>query len=500
MIIRDSIPVLLEMARVDYQLNGRITPTVSFVMAGEEPRRTENVAEFYEKQFNDKRLLEYAVTNENVDSVFIIYAGGGKCLEYVANKELLESAFLGPWIRTELLEARLRPSFRTEVKGKEIMIPSKNDIVAQVAETLQKKDWSKQAVKVMKKSSDAVLARVQQGITTQIQEDTAPIIQQFVVNLSKSLMDATVNFLEKNKDASVDLPVFPMGTRYIKQDGQILNVVIEQQPTSRTLLFTKAAVEILANPGKEVQSQGGTSTHHLALPYTVFVLQFVGNQFNSFSVYFRSTPLSSVTDELAKCPFPNISDPGSVCMGDFRVNSNKKIDEQCDELITGFWSTVFGHDHIQRFGKWLTLNNMTLWQYQQKSKDNSLCALKFKLQPANVKLNQTFRTDGTNNLVAMLKQHILTAVGQIGGEVQKLLVDLDITGENREKVHVETMSEIVKEIILQAYAELWEQLAKKLDSERQADALKNQQTKDRMKQEFMEWVRQSYPQLQKQTW
>lgn len=487
MIIRDSIPVLLEMARVDYRLNGRVTPTVSFVMVGEEPRRTENVAEFYEKEFKDKRLLEYAVTNENTDSVFIIYAGGNKCLEYVANKELLESSFLGPWIRTE-------------VKGKEIMIPSKNDIVAQVAETLQKKDWSKQAVRVMKKSSDAVLARVQQGITTQIQEDTAPIIQQFVVNLSRSLMDATVNFLEKNKDASIDLPVFPMGTRYIKQDGQVLNVVIEQQPTSRTLLFTKTAVEILTNPGKEVQPKAGTSTHHLALPYTVFVLQFVGNQFNNFSVYFRATPLSSVTDELAKCPFPNISDPGSVCMGDFRVNGNKKIDEQCDDLITAFWSTVFANDHIQRFGKWLTLNNMTFEQYQQKSKDNSLCALKFKLQPANVKLNQTFKTDGTNNLVAMLKQHILTAVGQIGGEVQKLLVDLDITGENRDKVHVETMSEIVKEIILQAYAELWEQLAKKLESERQADALKNQQTKDRMKQEFMEWVRQSYPQLQKQTW
>ena len=410
------------------------------------------------------------------------------------------------------------------------MVPSKNDIVAQVAETLQKKDWSKQAVRVMKKSSDTVLARVQQGIAAQIQEDTAPIIQQFVVNLSKLLMDATVNFLEKNEDASVDLPVFPMGTRYIKNNGQVLNVVIEQQPTSRTLLFTQAAldrlVDRLAHPGDplavplavqghlahpgdplaardvlRVQAARANMAvpHHLALPYTVFVLRFFKNRFQSFSVYFRSTPLSSVTDELAKCPFPNISDPGSVCMGDFRVNSNKKIDEQCHELITGFWSTVFGHDYIERFSKWLTLNNMTLNEYEHKSKGNPLCALKFILQPANVKLDDTFErlADDTNNLVAMLKQHILTAVGQIGGEVQKLLVDLDITGENREKVHVETMSEIVKEIILQAYAELWEHLAKKLESERQADALKNQQTRDRMKQEFMEWVRKSYPALLK---
>lgn len=388
----------------------------------------------------------------------------------------------------------------TEIIGKK-MIPSKDDIVAQVAQTLQKKDWNTQAVRVMKKSSDAVLTRVQQGITTQLKEDTAPIIEEFVVNLSKSLMDATVNFLDKNKNAAVDLPVFPIGTRYIKQNGNILNVVIEQQPTARTLLFTKAALDRLSEVSLAPPDEPLSAVpYHLALPYTVFVLQFIGSEFNTFSVYFRSTPLTSLTDELAKCPFPNISDPGQVCMGDFRINKQNKIDEQCDELITAFWSTVFGHDHLDRFVKWLYLNNMTLSQYQQKSKANPLCGLKFKLQPSNTKLEQTFRMDGTNNLVAVLKQHILVAVGQIGGEVQQLLVDLDITGENREKVHVETMSEIIKEIILQAYAELWEQLSKKLESERQADALKNQQIKDRMKQEFMEWVRQSYPQLQKQAW
>lgn len=102
MIIRDSIPVLLEMARVDYQLNGQVTPMISFLLVGEEPRQTRKVAEFYEKEFKDKRLFEYALTNENTDSVFIIYADENICLEYVAKKDLLESSFLGPWIRTEI--------------------------------------------------------------------------------------------------------------------------------------------------------------------------------------------------------------------------------------------------------------------------------------------------------------------------------------------------------------------------------------------------------------
>lgn len=487
MIIRDSIPVLLEMARVDYNLNGRISPTVSFVLSDGEPKLSQDVEGFYAKEFKDKRLLEYAVTNENDEAVLIVYTGGGRCLEYAAKKDLLESSFLGPWMRTEI-----------EANN---MLPSKQDIVDQVAATLQRKDWNKQAVRIMKKSSDAVLERVQQGVTAQLQEDTAPVVQQFVINLSKSLMDATVNFLEKSKDATVDLPVFPIGTRYIKQDGQVLNVVIEQQPQARTLLFTEAGISRLT-ASREANNSTRTKAYHLSLPYTVFVFQFVNGQHSpeGFAVYFRSSPLSAITDELAKCPLPNISDPGRVCMGDFRVDTNKKIDDQCQQVIGAFWQSVFGHDQIDRFSKWLNLNNMTIEQYEYKSKDNPLVALKFKLQPANVKLNQTFRADGTNNLVALLKQHILTSVGSIGGEVQKLLVDLDISGENREKVHVETMSEIVKEIILQAYGELWEQLVKKLEQERQADAIKNQQTKDRMKQEFMEWVRQSYPQLQKSTW
>lgn len=215
------------------------------------------------------------------------------------------------------------------------MLPSKQDIVDQVAATLQRKDWNKQAVKILKKSSDAVLERVQQGVAAQLQEDTAPAVQQFVINLSKSLMDATVNFLEKSKDATVDLPVFPVGTRYIKQDGAVLNVVIEQQPQARTLLFTELAVARLADAHSKTNSTGTARTvpYHLSLPYTVFVFQFVNGEYSpdGFSVYFRISPLGAITDELAKCPFPNISDPGRVCMGDFRVDTNKKIDDQCQK-------------------------------------------------------------------------------------------------------------------------------------------------------------------------
>ena len=70
-------------------------------------------------------------------------------------------------------------------------------------------------------------------------------------------------------------------------------------------------------------------------------------------------------------------------------------------------------------------------------------------------------------------------------------------GENREKVHVDTMSKVIREIVVQAYSELWEHLSVKLEKERAADAAKNRSIKEAMKAEFMEWVRNTYPQLQK---
>jgi hypothetical protein len=491
--VRESLEVLLERIRVEYNHYGSLNPFIAYRLNGEEPVILPGIA--YNDGFdrNNPNVLEWAVTKEDDEFVYFEYHAPKCGIIFSAEKDLLEGGYLKKWVATTLdLSAIVTKSKENQ------MLPSKEDIVKQVQETIERKDWSRQAVKVMKKSSDAVLARVQQNIAAQLKEDTAPIIQNFVINLSRSLMDATANFLEKSRDATVDLPVFPIGTRYIKQDGNVLNVVIEQPPQARTLFFTReAAAAFDKNVGN-----GRTQSYYLALPYTIFVMQFINGQYSGeLNVFWRSRPLAAINDELALMPFPNISG-GKVCLGEFRPNvQNKKVDDQCNEVISGFWQTVFGNDYVDRVSKFLALNrDMTIQQWVAKSKKNPLCAMDFKLQPANVKLQQTFRVDGQNNLVALLKQHILTAVGQIGGEVQKLLVDLDVTGENREKVHLETMSEIIKETIVLAYAELWQQLSIKLEKERAADAEKNRITKDRMKAEFMEWVRSTYPQLQKSTW
>lgn len=391
-------------------------------------------------------------------------------------------------------------------KANKMTIPTKEEIVKQVQQTIECKDWCVQAVRVMKKSSDAVLERVQQNVSAQLKEDTAPIIHNFVINLSRSLMDVTVNFLEKSRDAAVDLPVFPIGTRYIKRDGDILNVVIEQPPQARTLFFTVDSAKSfdMSIDQSNVASEN-LKSYYLALPYTIFVIQFVNGQYNGeLNVYWRSRPLGSINDELALVPLPNIN-IARVCLGSFLPNlKNLEVNEQCNEIISSFWQTTFSQDYNERVQRFLDINrHMTMQQWVAKSKENPLCSMGFKLQPAGVKLKQTLCVDGRNNLIVLLKQHILTAVGQIGGEVQKLLIDLDLTGENRERVHVETMGEIVKEIVVLAYAELWEQLSIRLQNERAeisrqaaADAEKNRLTKERMKSEFMNWVRSIYAQEQ----
>lgn len=373
------------------------------------------------------------------------------------------------------------------------MLPSKDEIVKQVKLTIEQKDWSKQAIKVLNKSSAAVLDRVQQNIGVQLQEDTAPIVENFVVNLSRTLMDATVDFLNKKENAANSLPVFPVGTRYIKQSGDILTVVIEQQPQVRTLSFTIDSAGAFDGDYKRHRN-----TYHVGLPYTVFVLTFIGGHWESLQTFWRSRPLNALSDELALAGLPNISGAGSVCMGTFRPAAGT-INNQCEQAISSFWQSDFGADHVERIKKFLNLNGMTIKQWVEKSHENPLVGTTFKLSPANVKLQEVLSTDANYNLVAQLKQHILTAVGQIGGEIQKLMVDLDITGENKDKVHVETMSSVIKEIIVQAYAELWDQLSLKLDQERKADAVKNQEIREKMKSEFMNWVRDYYPQLSRKS-
>lgn len=377
------------------------------------------------------------------------------------------------------------------------MLPSREEIVKKVQETIERKNWDNQAVKVMLRSSEAVLARVQQGISSQLQEDTSSIISDFTTNLSSNLLNATTAFLEKNQE-NVDLPVFPIGTRYIKQDGSVLYVVIEQPPQTRTLFFTNIAANHF-DKTVGLQKQG---SYHLSVPYTIFVLKFINGSFSGhLNVFWRSKPLSKVGDSVFPMPLPNISD-GQVCLGEFKPHTEgKKIDEQCNHIVSGFWQTVFSHDYIVNFTNFMGSQNITIHDWVNGTKTNPLyAAKKFKL-PEGLNLYEFLKSEalsnGQNNLIAVLKTHILEAVGEIGEEIKNLLVDLDVKGENREKVHVDTMSKVIREIVVQAYSELWEHLSVKLEKERAADAAKNRSIKEAMKAEFMEWVRNTYPQLQK---
>jgi hypothetical protein len=360
---------------------------------------------------------------------------------------------------------------------------NKAEITEQIRKIIEKRDCTSHGIKVLSASTTNVLERIHQNVVAQLQEDTAPIIQDFIVKLTGTLLSATSEFADKNH--AVDLPVFPNGTRYIHRDGNNLDVVIEQPAQSRTVHLT------VFNNGNPIR---------LSFPYTVFVMNFRNGRCNldTVRVFCRARSLSNINDELAIMPLPNIrNDSGKLCFGSSHINLNecKDINEQCNRIIDTFWQSAFNADLSDGYVNFLRINKMNLTEWSNKTKENSLCSMQFNLQPANIKLQNTFSSNNQDNLAAMLKQNVLTAVGEIGGEVQKLLENLDVTSENREKVHIDTMNTVVKEIVIQSYVEMLEKFSAKLESERASDQEKNKDLQKRMKEEFVQWVRENYPTL-----
>ena len=92
--------------------------------------------------------------------------------------------------------------------------------------------------------------------------------------------------------------------------------------------------------------------------------------------------------------------------------------------------------------------------------------------------------NGTGALVTRLKQDILTAVGTIGGDIQNLLTNIDLTTENRDKVHIENLQETLKDIITQAYTELWTFTERQLEADRKKLQEEMQIAANKLKKDF----------------
>lgn len=354
---------------------------------------------------------------------------------------------------------------------------TKEALIDAVSKGIQSKDLSQQAVGVLKRSTERVLERIRQNVDAQVKEDSYPVIEEFVRNIANRLSSMSQQWVD---GVSNDLVVFPEGTRYIFRDGSCTTVVIEQQPQNRHI-----------NYNKEI--------HLLAMPYVQFIIPFK-NHIPTGQLYVGMTkkPLTDLDQMIFNPCVPNISEH-QVCMGDFKWPQKGTMTEKVEAIISAFWQSQFNDSGSNLMGHFVRDNEMTMSQWSQMSRKDSTFILEKKIKFSPGKTVRRFLMQdasgkgSTTSLVANLKTEILNAVGSIGGDLQRMMTNIDVRTENRDKVHIEVLSEILKEILVQAHAELWEFMQIQLQQERQRLQAEMEAAANKLKKDFRYYMETNSP-------
>lgn len=316
---------------------------------------------------------------------------------------------------------------------------TKEQVLEEVARSLQKKDLSQQAAGVIQRCSEKVLRRLQQDTDASLKESADDTALDFSQKLSEKLGILSQNWIDNNKQ---ELLIYPEGTRFIQKEGELTIIVVEQPPQVRTVVIDKLR-------------------RHLAMPYVVFMLVFNGRNWRELCVGFRSKPLESMNDYLKTVPLPNMQGNHRVCMGDFKPDFSKNKTQQTSQVIAEFWQSEFAG--ARNYGSL----DFALWEAMTHK--DSLFILKENFSDGKRLIDlisECVKNKKNIDIVAALKEEIITAVGEVGLNIKQTMLNIDLIKQNKEKVAIETLDEILREIIKQAYKELWDYLKACMDKER----------------------------------
>ena len=163
-------------------------------------------------------------------------------------------------------------------------------------------------------------------------------IEGDLVSLISEVVDREValpDLLAELTTTQVQLsPRLPTGCRFWFRAGTTDRQVFvaEQAPMRRTIEYHASR-----------RHDSEPTSYRIALPYVVFVVSTYGEQIESLSTYFRTTPLHSLDDQLYSSTLPNTNDDGIVCLGSVRVGG-ATVGERVDALIGAFWASRFNQD------------------------------------------------------------------------------------------------------------------------------------------------------------
>lgn len=187
-------------------------------------------------------------------------------------------------------------------------------------------------------------------------ESPAPTLRKRVITTSRFISSLTSN-LGISKSS-----IYPKNCRYIEQDLQGSTIIVlEDEPQIRTVSVNSnfdAVLTQLKTTGKlkeyglerfKEEYPEPPYYFNLSFPYIIYIIKLNDMlEHLAMMVFYRTSPLTSLSDYLYICNLPNISNNQKVCLGKAAVadSQNRNLANICNTLLDRFWSNSFNRDYI----------------------------------------------------------------------------------------------------------------------------------------------------------
>lgn len=191
------------------------------------------------------------------------------------------------------------------------------------------------------------LIQVQRKVMALADTEANTILRPLAEKLSENAAALFGNLFSDEESGNL---LLPLGTRYVTRQANVISVLIEQAPCTRSLKIWDAAI-------KGHGADKGTGKHVVrsySLPYVLFGFQFVkqsgGFMCNSRRVAFNTTALRNLTEDVYKPWLPNVHTEGGqsceICVGSVMDTSQtfKSISQYIEWFLAKYWQSEFTSD------------------------------------------------------------------------------------------------------------------------------------------------------------
>ncbi len=325
---------------------------------------------------------------------------------------------------------------------------TKTQIIESVQAALEKKEFNDEAKKLIQRATKKALQRCQQDFTGAAQNTGTTASRKLSQTLKQNLLALASDYYDDV--VTFDGAVLPVNCRFVRRQKGCVSILVEQPPMVRTILFQ----------GEKLR---------LALPYCLFAMNFQDRTSRTFYCGWRNKPMKSLEDSWNVMGFPNMSGDFTACWGGVAIAESlqgKTVAEQCDEYVNKFWQSEFNGDLRDNYDSFIKHNcsNHGVLEWQSKTARDPLWILKATYPGSSQKLRQyvagvdgsASKKDQQDHFLRNVAEQITQTVVEVSNEVGGLIDGVDFQKEIRPKIVNTELSGVIKEIIIQAYAELCE--------------------------------------------